>query len=301
MRKSANVIVVLGIVLLCLCFLPYPTLSTEPLDPPFEGAFIDTNTDVSVTGTFREDDSLNHYLATGELVIIIGTDEGCGQEEEIYRSALDEAETTYSDDVAAFNGETSFSKTFTFDTHPADGSPNIGAERNIGYSSTSLTGRIDATEKASLFIGHILGLTECVHGDDVCIKATNECLGIAAGSAFTATTLSAHSDTAVHVTSTPSLLHSVNASGQGKATSELIFTQTNAATLDLTADCASMDCPTKKGSHMVVFSEKTTTDGIFSPFRKDLYAGVSESEGPQSPSSFFSGILTLDTLCPFMP
>jgi hypothetical protein len=301
MRKSVNVIVVLAIVFLCVWFSPHPALSTEPLDPPFEGAFIDTNTDVTVKGTFREDDSLTHYLATGELVIIIGRDEGCGQEEEIYRSALDEAESTYSDEVTASDGETLFSKSFTFDTHAADGSPNIAAERDIGFSPASPTSGIDATEKASLSIGHILGLTDCVEGDDVCIKATNECLGIAAGSAFHATTLSAHSDTEVTVTSTPSLLHSVNASGEGSATSELIFRQTNTATLDITADCASMDCPAKGGSHLVVFREKTTTDGIFSPFRKDLYAGVSEPGEPQSPSSFFSGALSLDTLCPFMP
>lgn len=301
MKNLRGLVFALTVIALCPLLFSQPSLCTEPLDPPFEGAFIENNTDVTVYGTFKEKESLIHDQFSGEVSILITKEEGCGETIEIYHSAMNEAESTYSDDVAAFNGETSFSKTFTFDTHPGDGNANIETERNIGFQSISATGTIDSTEKASLSIGHILGFKECVHGDDVCIKATNECLGIAAGSAFTAKSLSAHSDTAVTVTSTPSVYHSVNASGEGKATSELVFTQTNAATLALTADCASMDCPAKGGSHMVVFREKTTTDGIFSPFRKDLYAGVSEPGEPQSPSSFFSGALTLDTLCPFMP
>jgi hypothetical protein len=51
---------------------------------------------------------------------------------------------------------------------------------------------------------------------------------------------------------------------------------------------------------MVVFNEKTSADGIFSAFHKDLYAGVVEQyQAPQS--SFFSGLITLDALCPFVP
>jgi hypothetical protein len=305
MRRSRNIIVVLGVLFLCLCFSPHPALSTEPLDPPFEGAFIENTTDVNVYGNFREKESLIHDQSSGEVVIIIETEEGCGKKTEVYHSSLSQAESTYSDEVTASDGDTLFSKTFTFDTHPADGSPNIGAERDIGFSPASLMSGIDAAEKASLSIGHNLGFTECVEQTQqeslICIKGQNECLGIAAGSAFHATTLSAHSDTAVTVTATPSLYHHVNASGEGSATAELVFSQTNAATLDITADCASMDCPAKGGSHLVVFSEKTHADGIFSPFRKDLYATVSESYQTGAQPSFFSGALTLDTLCPFMP
>jgi len=50
----------------------------------------------------------------------------------------------------------------------------------------------------------------------------------------------------------------------------------------------------------VVFNEKTSADGIFSAFHKDLYAGVVEEyQAPQT--SFFSGLITLDALCTFSP
>jgi hypothetical protein len=79
MRRSRNIIVVLGVLFLCLCFSPHPALSTEPLDPPFEGAFIENTTDVNVYGNFREKESLIHDQSSGEVVIIIETEEGCGK------------------------------------------------------------------------------------------------------------------------------------------------------------------------------------------------------------------------------
>jgi len=150
---------------------------------------------------------------------------------------------------------------------------------------------IDATEKASLSIGHNLGFTACVEQTQqeslICIKGQNECLGIAAGSAFHATTLSAHSDTAVTVTATPSLYHHVNASGEGSATAELVFSQTNAATLDITADCASMDCPAKGGSHLVVFSEKHM-QMAYSPPSEKTFTQLSQNHIRQALSHLFS-------------
>ena len=255
-------------------------------------------------GTFREDENFTHNQSAGEVTIKIV--KNCKKTTEIYKSPIDKAETRYTDEVSSKDGHTTFVKDFSFNTHPGDGNPNIETDRAIGFDATpgSTSGTIKSKEKGAVSIFHNLGFTECTEGTEqdelVCIKANNECLGIAGGSAFFASSLSVHTETELTVTSTPSVHHAVDANGKGKAEAELLFTHTEGGSVAITDDCANMDCPSGGESHMVVFNEKTSANGIFSSFHKDLYAGVVEQyQAPQS--SFFSGLITLDALCPFVP
>ena len=288
-----------------LLILPNPALCSDPVAPPFEGAIITNTTNVNVAGTFREDENFSHDQSVGEITIIIEKEDGCEKETQIYELPKDQAETRYTDEVRSTNGHTTFVKDFSFNTHPGDGNPNIETERNIGFEAIPgfTTGTIKSKEKGAISIFHNLGFHACVEGTKqdelVCIKANNECLGIAGGSAFFASTLSAHSKTELTTTSTPTVHHAVDANGTGRAEAELLFNHTKGG-IDITDDCANMYCPGGGESHMVVFNEKTSADGIFSAFHKDLFAGVVEQyQAPQS--SFFSGLITLDALCPFVP
>ncbi|MEA3360131.1 MAG: hypothetical protein U9R17_12105 [Thermodesulfobacteriota bacterium] len=282
-----------------LLFLPLASFSSGPVAPPFEGALITNTTNINVVGTFQENENFSHDQTGGaEVTIEI---EG----ELIYQSPMDQAKTSYTDEVRSTNGHTMFVKDFSFNTHPGDGNPNIETERAIGFETIPgfTAGTIQSKEKGAVSICHSLGFNDCVEpteqGDLICIKENSKYLGIAGGSAFFASNLSAHTETELTVTSTPSVHHAVDANGEGRAESELLFIQTEGS-VAITDDCANMDCPGRGGSHMVVFNEKTSADGKFSAFHKDLYAGVVEqNQAPQS--SFFSGLITLDSLCPFVP
>jgi len=300
-------IVLYGVIIFfsTLILLPLSSLSSDPVDPPIEGAVITNTTDVNVVGTFREDENFTHEQSAGDITIIIEKEDGCEKETQIYGFSMDQAETRYTDEVSSTKGHTTFVKEFSFNTHPGDGNPNIETERAIGFEAIPgfTTGTIKSKEKGSLSIFHNLGFNACVEGTEqghlVCINANNECLGIAGGSAFFASTLSAHTETELTTTSTPTVHHTVDANGKGRAEAELLFTHTTGL-LAITDDCATMDCPGGGESHMVVFNEKTSADGLFSAFHKDLFAGVVESyQAPQT--SFFSGLITLDALCPFVP
>ena len=303
--KSSK-IVLYGVIIFCstLIFLPISSFSSDPVPPPFEGALITNTTDVNVIGTFREKEHFTHDQSVGEITITI--QENCTEPTELYTSPIDQAETRYTDEVRSTDGHTTFVKGFSFNTHPGDGNPNIETERAIGFEAIPgfTTGTIKSKEKGAISIFHNIGIHTCVEqtGEDetlICIKANNECLGIAGGSAFFASTLSAHTETELTTTSTPTVHHTVDANGTGRAEAELLFQHTKGG-LAITDDCAIMDCPGGGESHMVVFNEKTSANGIFSAFHKDLYAGVVEQyQAPQS--SFFSGLIALDALCPFVP
>jgi hypothetical protein len=267
-----------------LLLLPLTSLCSDPVAPPFEGAIITNTTNINVVGTFRENENFSHEQSEDAAVVTIYIEGAL-----IYQSPKDQAETRYTDEVRSTNGHTTFVKDFSFNTHPGDGNPNIETDRNIGFEAIPgfTTGTIKSKEKGAVSIFHNLGFIQCVEVTQqeetlVCIKANNECLGIAGGSAFFASTLSAHSKTELTTTSTPTVHHAVDANGTGRAEAELLFNHTKGG-IDITDDCANMYCPGGGESHMVVFNEKTSADGIFSAFHKDLYAGVVEQyQAPQS-------------------
>ena len=303
-RPISSLILPVIFALSTLLILPCPAFSSDPVAPPFEGALITNTTNIDVVGTFREDENFTHDQSAGEATIIIK--ENCTKTTEVYISPIDQAKTRYTDEVRSTDGHTTFVKDFSFNTHPGDGNPNIETDRAIGFEAIpgSTSGTIQSKEKGAVSIFHLLGFNACVEGTEqghlVCINANNEYLGIAGGSAFFASSLSAHTETELTTTSTPSVHHAVYANGKGTAESELLFNHTEGGSVAVTDDCANMDCPGRGGSHMVVFNEKTSANGIFSAFHKDLYAGVVEQyQAPQS--SFFSGLITLDSLCPFVP
>jgi len=302
--KSLTILLHGVIIFFLTLLLPSLSLPSDPVAPPFEGALITNTITVDVVGTFRENENFTHDQRVGEISIT--QQENCDEPTELYRSALDQAETRYTDEVRATNGHTTFVKDFSFTTHPEEGDPNIETERTIGFDAIagSTDGTIKATEKGSIAIFHNIGIHTCIEQTEqdetrICIKANNECLGIAEGSAFFAHTLSARSETELTTTYTPSAHHVVDAIGNGTAEAEILFTHTRGPII-ITDDCARIDCPGGEESYIVAYNETTETHGIFSSFHKDLSAGVVEQyQAPQT--SFFSGLITLDALCPFSP
>ena len=289
MRNVMRVIGVLAVALVFTLSVTSITKASPPVPPPFEGFGITTSVDVLVDGSFNENENFSWIYGTGNF-----TNEGPDMGPKDSAAGI-----AYVQEAAATDGVTDFNKTFDAESHTDGTVPNLNVTKNFSFVQD------EGAANATFDEAETIGLTVVAYGDDqstvpgglekLCpwisgssqtIPATNEL--IAAGSTVSTATnlvsgyvaaINAQKDTEVVSTSTPTLEHSVNASGIGTVTADFRVHLMEAN--DKYHDDG--EAPNLKGE--TTYVQHTAATGIIDHFSKSM-SYVSHIPSLQQPTPF---------------
>ena len=219
-RKRGNIVVMAACILFIMLSLvtnsfgliipPSNGGSTQPVSaiPPSEDPFlIETSTDITCSGSVTESVSFDWAYTNKNL-----SDNTLTNDERV-------AQIRYDEHTSAIGGYTEFSKDFT-----ADGLnvPNLHVDKKVGFianQSNTMTGGLDSTEDAGIFI-----VSEGIRGGGsgtggLCIWAQHACvppsceIAVAGSQLKDVTRVNSHTITSVQTSESPRLHHEITAKG----------------------------------------------------------------------------------------